>query len=89
MAAQFDPRNPSTNEACADFIIVDDNIPPIIAEDDEYFVVSLTSNDNVDVIADQSTARVVIHDNDGIYYEAFHYVIDALLCDPHVQYMSR
>ena len=70
IAVQFDPRNPST-PICAEFIIFDDNIPPTLAEDDEYFLVSLKSNDNADVIPAESIAQVVIRDNDGMYSEAF------------------
>ena len=61
----FNQRNP-TAEVCASFIIIEDNIPPVEIEADEYFVVSLSSNDNVDVIPGESTAHVVIHDNDGM-----------------------
>ena len=57
--------------ACASFIIIDDNLFPTVAEDDEYFVVSLTSSDNVDVIPEESTARVIIRDNDGKFSAAF------------------
>ena len=78
ITVHFDPRKPNS-PGCANFTVFDDNIPPTLAEDDEYFLVSLRSNDNVDVIPAESTARVVIHDNDGILLEAFKYVIRCLI----------
>ena len=48
---------------CANFVIVDDNV----AEDNEYFLVSLSTSDDADVIPGEATAEVVIRDNDGIY----------------------
>ena len=56
---------PSTQNVCVNFVIVDDNLPPTLAEDDEYFLVSLSTNDNADVIPEQATATVIIQDNDG------------------------
>lgn len=64
---EFDPRTPS-EEVCASFTATDDNIIfETFAEADEFFVVTLISSDNVDVIREDSIAHVVIEDNDGMY----------------------
>ena len=63
----FDPRSPTPLIACTNFIIIDDNLFPTLAEADEYFVVTLTSSDNVDVIPGESSANITIHDNDGMF----------------------
>ena len=60
----FDLHTHNLN-VCGNFVIVDDNLPPTVAEDDEYFLVSLSTSDNADIIPEQTTAKVVIHDNDG------------------------
>lgn len=61
----FNPQLP-TEEACGTFSTTEDNIYPILAESDEFFIVSLRSSDNADVIVEQSSAHVVIQDNDGM-----------------------
>ena len=64
----FNPR--SLNQiACTTFIIIDDNIFPTLVEADEFFVVTLTSNDNVDVILGESSANITIQDNDGMHLQ--------------------
>ena len=60
----FDIHSNNQN-VCGNFVIVDDNLPPTVAEDDEYFLVSLSTSDNADVSPEDATAKVVIHDNDG------------------------
>ena len=56
--------------ACGTFSTTEDNIFPTLAEPDEFFIVTLRSSDNADVIEGESRAHVVIHDNDGRYSAA-------------------
>ena len=61
---EFDPNHPN-REVCANFTSTDD-APTVFTEADEYFIVSLTSADSADVVPEQASAQVVIHDNDGM-----------------------
>ena len=70
----FHPSTLINQSVCASFVIVDDNLPPTVAEDDEYFLVSLSTSDNADIIPEQTTARVVIRDNDGMRVTMHHTV---------------
>lgn len=65
----FNPFLPAM-AACGTFPTTEDNIFPTLAEPDEFFIVTLRSSDNADVIERESRAHVVIHDNDGRYSAA-------------------
>ena len=53
---------------CSDqYGAVDDNLLPIL-EDIEFYQISLTSDDNADVIPEHSVALIFIEDNDGMMY---------------------
>ena len=52
---------------CSDqYGAVDDNLSPIL-EDIEFYQISLTSDDNADVIPEHSVALIFIEDNDGMF----------------------
>lgn len=66
--------------ACASFSTTDDN--PILVEADEFFLIVLNSTDRVNIIAEESVAKVFIKDNDGKYlfplspscHQRYHYL---------------
>ena len=54
-----------SSQACVEFGALDDNLDPIL-EDVEFYQVSLTSDDNADILPDFSVADIFIIDNDGM-----------------------
>ena len=60
-----------SSQACVEFGALDDNLDPIL-EDVEFYQLSLTTDDNADIIPELSVADIFIIDNDGIYVEAYY-----------------
>ena len=53
------------SQVCVPFGTIDDNDSPIL-EDIEFYQVSLSTNDNVDIVPELEIANVFIEDGDGM-----------------------